>query len=110
MGMRLLASLGIERAQPQVAVGLERAHAQFLREGEGLAVAGFGLFDLLGMAMQRNLAEEAQRIRLITSFLVGTGKIEGTGGKRARLLQAAGAQMRLAQGGEPKRLGTHCAT
>ena len=47
-----------------------------------------------------NVAEEAQGIRLITSFLVGTGMLEGTGGERARLLQAASAQMRLAQGGE----------
>ena len=35
MGMRLLASLGIERAQPQVAVGLERTHVEFLGQGGG---------------------------------------------------------------------------
>ena len=56
-----------------------------------------------------NVAEEAQGIRLMPSFLVGTGMREGTGGERARPLQAAGAQIRLAQGGEPTRLATYSA-
>ena len=109
MGLLLLSRLGVQGAETQVTVGLERAHAEFLRQGKGLAVAGVGLFDFRGITMRGNVAEEAQGIRLMTSFLVGTGILEGTGGERTRLLQAAGAQMRLAQGEELKRLDTHCA-
>ena len=56
-----------------------------------------------------NVAEEAQGIRLPTAFLVGMEILKGTGGERARLLQAAGVQMRLAQGEEQRHLATHSA-
>ena len=81
-------------------MGLERAHAQFLGQGEGLAVVGFGLLDLWGLAMRGNLAEEAQGIRLVALFLVLTGERQRPLGEGMRLLQAAGQQMRLAQGGD----------
>jgi hypothetical protein len=41
-----------------MAVGLERAHAQFLGQSEGLAVEGFDQFGLWGLALRRNVAEE----------------------------------------------------
>src|SRR2546428_8725187 len=37
----LLACLGVQRAQAAVAVSLERTHAEFPGQGEGLAVVGF---------------------------------------------------------------------
>ena len=57
-----------------MAVGLERAHAEFLGQGEGLLVVGFGRLDLRGLALRRNVAEEAQGIRLVAPFLVLTGE------------------------------------
>ena len=92
-----------------MAVRHERAHAELVGQRQGLAVGGFALFDLRGITMGGNVTEEAQAIRLMASCLVGTGMLESTGGKRARLLQAVGAQMRLAQGGEQKRLHSFCA-
>ena len=44
-------SLGIQRAEAKVAVGLERAHAEFVGQGEGLTVVGFSRLDLWGLAM-----------------------------------------------------------
>ena len=44
-----LAGLGVQRAEAAVAVGLERAHAQLLGQGEGLAVVGVGRLGLRGM-------------------------------------------------------------
>ena len=44
MAQLRLACLRIERAKAAVIVGLERAHAKRLGQGEGLAVVGFGLF------------------------------------------------------------------
>ena len=74
MRLRSLAYLGIQRAEAEVAVGLERAHAEFLGQGKGLAVVGLCLFDLWGIAPRRNVAEKAQGIRLVAAFLVLTGE------------------------------------
>ncbi len=40
--------------------------------------------------MRGDVAKEAQGVRLVTAFLMGTGKIEGSPGEVAGLLQAAG--------------------
>ena len=75
-----------------MAVGLERAHAEFVGQGEGLLVVGFGQLDLRGLAPRGNLAEEAQGIRLVATFLVRTGERQRTLGEGVRLLQAASQQ------------------
>ena len=75
-----------------MAVGLERAHAELLGQGEGLAVVGFGLIALRRLAPRRNVAEEAQGIRLVAPFLVLTGERQRPLGEGVRLLQAAGQQ------------------
>jgi hypothetical protein len=55
-------------------VGLERAHAEFVGQGQGLLVVGFGLSALWRLAPRRDLAEEPpQGIRLVAAFLVRTG-------------------------------------
>ena len=36
----------------------QRTHAEFLSQGEGLPVMGFGQLDLWGMAVQRDRTEE----------------------------------------------------
>ena len=110
-GLLPLACLGIQGAEAEVAVGLERAHAEFLSQGEGLAVVGFGRLDLRGIAPRRNVAEEAQGIRLVAAFLVLTGERQRLLGEGVRLLQAASQQMRLPQGETsraPDSLPFHC--
>ena len=54
--------------------------------------------------MRGDLAEEAQGIRLVATFLVLTGERQRTLGEGVRLLQAAGQQMRLPQGEMTERL------
>jgi hypothetical protein len=73
-----------------VAVGLERAHAECLGQGEGLAVVGFGVLALWRLAPRGNLAEEAQGIRLGAPLLVRMGERQRVLGEGMRLLQAAG--------------------
>ena len=80
-----------------MAVGLERAHAEFLGQGQGLAVVGFGLLDLGRIALRRDLAEEAQGIRLVAPSCA-TGMRQRLLGEGLCLLQAAGQQLRLPQG------------
>ena len=91
-----------------MAVGLERTHAEFLGQGEGLAVVGFGLLNLRGLALRRNVAEEAQGIRLVAPFLVRTGKRQRPLGEGVRLLQTASQQLRLPQGETTERLEVYC--
>ena len=57
-GLLPLAGLGIQRAQAEVAVGQERAHAEFLGQGEGLPVVMCGRLDLRGGLMGGDLPEE----------------------------------------------------
>ena len=88
-GLLLLAGRGIQHAEAAVAVRLERAHAEFLGQGEGLVVVGCGRLHLRRRPMRRNLAEEAQGIGLVAPFLVRTGKRQRALGEGVRLLQAA---------------------
>jgi hypothetical protein len=69
-----------------VAVGLERAHAKFVGESEGLLVVGFGLAVLWWLAPRRNVAQEAQSIRLVAAFLALMGKCQRPVGEGIRLL------------------------
>ena len=69
-GLLPLPGPGVEGAEPQVAMRLQWAHAQFLSQGEGLTVVGGGLGDIRGSAMRGDLAEEAQGMRLVAAFLV----------------------------------------
>ena len=71
---------------------------------EGLPVVGCGRLDVRGIAMRRNLAEEAQSIRLVATFLVRTCKRQGLLSEGVRLLQAASQQLRLPQGETTERL------
>src|SRR4029450_1224528 len=87
-----LAGPGVEGTQAEMAVGLERAHPQFLGQSEGLAVMGCGLGDVRGRAMRGDVAEQAQGLGLVAAFLVFTCKCQRALGKGVRLLQAAGPQ------------------
>ena len=42
-----------------MAVGQEWTHSQFVSQGKGLAVEGFGRLNLRGITMRSDLAEEA---------------------------------------------------
>ena len=73
VGLLRLPRLRIQHAQAPVAVRLERAHAQFLGQGEGLLVVRLWPARPPGGAPRRNVAEEAQGIRLVATFLALTG-------------------------------------
>jgi hypothetical protein len=90
-----LAGLEIQGAKAAVAVGLERTHAEFVGQGEGLAVVGYGLIACRRLTLRCNLAQEAQGIRLVAAFLVRTGEYQCLLGEGLRLLQAASEHLRL---------------
>ena len=81
-----------------MAVGHEWAHAEFVGQGAGLLVVGFGLSNIRGIAPRRNVAEEVQGIRLVATFLVLAGMRQRPLGEGVRLFQAAGQHLRLSQG------------
>jgi hypothetical protein len=72
-----------------VAVGLERAHAQFLSQRQGLIVVACSLFDLLGFATYGDVTEEPAGMRPVATSGMCTGEVEEAFGQRARLVHAA---------------------
>jgi hypothetical protein len=82
---------------------LERAPAECLGEGKGLAVMGGGLIGIEGILMRVNLPKEPEGPRLASPFPAVTGKIKSLPGKRHRVRQATGQHIALAQPGDPKR-------
>jgi hypothetical protein len=78
-------------------VDLEGAHPEFLGEGQSLAVGGFGGFNLRGIALRVDVAEEAQDPCLVGPFVVLASQFEGTPGELARLLSAPSQEIGLAQ-------------
>jgi hypothetical protein len=73
-----------------MAVGSERAHAEFVGEGEGPLVVGCDLIDIQGSVMRGDLAEQAQGIRLVATFLVLAGMRQRALGEGLRLLRMTG--------------------
>jgi hypothetical protein len=60
VGLLWSAALYIQRTEATVAVGLERAHAKLLGQGEGLAVVSGGLVDVRGLALCGDLSKDLQ--------------------------------------------------
>ena len=63
----------MELAEAEVAVGLEGAHTEFVGQGEGLAVVGFGLLEIRGIAVHGDIAEDMQGMGFPSSCPVSTG-------------------------------------
>ena len=105
--MRLLplAGRGIERAQAPVAVRLQRAHAEFLGQGEGLLIGGLRLPNLWRVAVRGEIAAQPPGPCLVPPFLVGPGQLECTLRLVLRLLTVARQEQGLAQPGDVRRLG-----
>jgi hypothetical protein len=59
-----LADCGVKGAEAEVAVGLQRAHTEFLGQGESLPVVDFGRCDIGRITMPGNLTEQLQGTRL----------------------------------------------
>ena len=66
-----------------MAVGLERAYAKLLGQGQGLLVGGLSLLDVRGIAIRGNLTEEPQRPRLEASLLAFASQDKGALGMRS---------------------------
>ena len=80
-----------------MAVPLQRTHAEFVGEGEGLAVVGFGLRSLWGIAPCRNVAKEAQGMGLVAPLLALTSERQRALGEGVCLLQVARQHLCLPQ-------------
>jgi hypothetical protein len=71
-------------------VGYERAHTKFLGQSQGLAIVLFAWLGLQRLTMCGNLAEEAQGIGFIATFLVSSRELQPTLRLRIRLVQLTG--------------------
>ena len=99
--MLLPAYPGIQRAQPVVAVGLERAHAEFLGQGQGLLVVGFGLCGIGGIGVGMDNAKLVQREGLVPALLLLPGQVERLVGVLPGLLAASRQTTDLAESCKP---------
>ena len=75
-GLLTTADLAVQPAEPMVAVGLERAHAECLGQGQGLLVVGFSLHDIGGVGVGLDGAQLVQRMRLVATLFVLSGQVE----------------------------------
>jgi hypothetical protein len=78
-------------------MGLQRAHAKLLGEGEGLSVVGFGFLDRWGLAVHGDLGEEPQGPCLGAAFLAAARERQGTFGELERVIEMANPEVGLAQ-------------
>jgi hypothetical protein len=90
-----------------MAVGLKRAHAQFVSQGESLQVVGLRLLTLWGLAMRCNVAKETQGIRLVTAFLAFTSQRQCVLGEGVRLFSVASPHLRFPQEKTAEHLGLY---
>ena len=94
--------------RPQVAVGLQRAHAQFLSQGQGLLVVGFCLFDIGGVGVGLDHAKLSQGVRLVpASLCAGPGR--GLAGVLPGLLTLSRQTTDLPQPCDPEGPMSQCA-
>ena len=100
-GLLPTAGLAVQPAQPVVAVGHERAHAEFLGQGQGLLVVGFGLRGIGGVGVGMDDAKLVQRERLVPAFLLLPGQVERLAGVLPGLLAASRQTTDLAEPCDP---------
>jgi hypothetical protein len=100
---------GIQCAEVSVAVGLERAHAEILGQGEGLLVVGFGLLGSGGTGVGLDDAKLVQRERLVPACLELPGQIECLMRVLPGLLTASCQAVDLAEPCNPVGMICHCA-
>ena len=96
-----LAGGGVQGAEAQVAVGLQRAHAEFVGQGQGLLVVGFGLCNVGGVGVGLDNAKLVQRERLVGTLLLLPGQVERLAGVLLGLLAASRQTADLAEPCEP---------
>jgi hypothetical protein len=97
VSLLLLAGLGIQDAETQVAVRLQRAHTEFLSQCESLAVVGGGLFGLWGMALCYDLAKEAQGPGLVAVLVMLAADFNRMPSLVQGVLDPSGVQIPFAQ-------------
>src|SRR5215213_7330502 len=94
----------VQRAEAEVAVGRERAHAQLVGEGEHLMVVALGLLDVRRLGARGDLAEQPERPRLVASFLVVPRVHKSTPRSLSRLFWPTGQQICFAEPGDLSRI------
>ena len=81
-------------------MGHDRAHAEFLSQGEGLLVVCFGLRNIGGIGVGLDNAKLVQRQRLVGALFVLPGQVERLAGVLPGLLAASRQTPDLAEPGD----------
>jgi hypothetical protein len=71
------AGVAVQPAESVLAVRLQRTHAEFLSQGQGLLVVGLGLLGIGRIRVGMDGAKLVQRVRRVTACLLLPGQVEG---------------------------------
>ncbi len=94
----------LEPGAAHVAVGQERAHRELLGEGRGLPERGLGGAAIPGRPSRHHLAQEVQGVGFVSALALLAGHQQGLAGRVVGLVEAAGAEIGLAQADEEERV------
>jgi hypothetical protein len=100
-GLLALAGGSVQGAETQVAVRLQRTHAEFLGQCQGLLVAGCSLCEIRGIGVGIDDTKLVQRQCLIPMFLVLPGQRESLTGVLAGLSVPSRQTTDLAEARDP---------
>jgi hypothetical protein len=101
---RVISGVAVERAEGQMAPGDQRAHTKLAGQREGLAIVACALHELRRLAPRQELAEEAERVRLVSMFLLLARARQRRLCQSEGVLQAARHEAGLSQPGQEDRL------
>jgi hypothetical protein len=104
VALRAIADAVVERAEAEVAVGHERAHAELGGEGEGLTVVGFGGAGVERITLGGDLAEEVKSPRCLAWPLLPPRQIEGVLGPLKCLIETPGEKVRVTELADTNRI------
>ncbi len=94
-----------------MAVGDERAHAELVGPGEGLAVVRIGGRRVRRVGLRGDLAEEAQDPGFVAALPLAAGELDGPLGHRNRIVPTTGQEVRFPEMAEEQRVvcdARHC--
>ena len=103
LGLCAITGAPVELAGTEVAVGVERAHAEVGGQRVRVTVVGFCLRDTGRIAVRGDLAEEADRMSPHAALASITGDAERLLGAMGCIVRSASQQVRLAERGQQQR-------
>ena len=96
-----------EPTEAEMAVPLQRAHAELHRQRQGFAVVLLGPVPVGVISDRPHVAEELERIRFVPALALFLGEVDGLDGEQGRALGSPDHEVRFRQADEPEGMIRH---